>query len=356
MVNQEILCQNPFFDALFCEDESLDELLGGGFGFGEEKKDIYDETHEQKHSSLLETDVFWDDDELDTLLSKEKESRWGSHPNLDFWGLMMQFRKDAAQWMLRVTAHYGFKPETAVLGVCCYDRFMSTLYLQKDKPWMSQLAAVACLSIAAKVEEIQVPFLLDLQVGDAKFLFEAKTVQRMELLVLSTLGWKMKLVTPLSFFDYIVRRYNLCSNLSWEFLRSFKNVIMSIITDSMFLDYLPSVITAAALMFVSKDFKPCEWMHYQNQLMDALRTSNDKVNECHKLILKLMEGKNKMQGNILKRKYQSVPDSPIGVVDVYFSCESSNDSWDVSLSSVSTSSMSLLKRSRVQDMASDAVA
>ena len=31
-------------------------------------------------------------------------------------------------------------------------------------PWMSQLAAVTCLSLAAKDKEIQVPFLLDLQV------------------------------------------------------------------------------------------------------------------------------------------------------------------------------------------------
>ncbi|KAF9592105.1 hypothetical protein IFM89_011943 [Coptis chinensis] len=48
---------------------------------------------------------------------------------------------------------------------------------------MTQLAAVACLSVAAKVEETQVPLLLDLQVEETKYVFEAKSIQRMELLV-----------------------------------------------------------------------------------------------------------------------------------------------------------------------------
>ena len=36
--------------------------------------------------------------------------------------------------------------------------------LQKGKAWMIQLLSVACLSLAAKMEETEVPLLLDLQV------------------------------------------------------------------------------------------------------------------------------------------------------------------------------------------------
>jgi len=36
--------------------------------------------------------------------------------------------------------------------------------MQQDKPWMTQLAAVACLSLAAKMDETEVPLLLDFQV------------------------------------------------------------------------------------------------------------------------------------------------------------------------------------------------
>lgn len=65
---------------------------------------------------------------------------------------------------------------------------------------------------------------------DSKFMFEAKTIKRMELLVLSTSQWKMKLVTPLSFFDHIVRRFRLMTNLNWEVLNSCEQLLLSIIT------------------------------------------------------------------------------------------------------------------------------
>lgn len=44
------------------------------------------------------------------------------------------------------------------------------------------------------------------QVGDARYVFEAKTIQRMELLVLSTLKWRMQAVTPFSYIDYFLHR------------------------------------------------------------------------------------------------------------------------------------------------------
>ncbi|MFS7961435.1 putative cyclin [Helianthus anomalus] len=51
---------------------------------------------------------------------------------------------------------------------------------------MMQLLSVTFLSLASKVEEIEIPTILDLQVGESRFVFEAKTIQKMELIVLST--------------------------------------------------------------------------------------------------------------------------------------------------------------------------
>lgn len=44
--------------------------------------------------------------------------------------------------------------------------------------------------------------------GESKFVFEARTIQRMELLVLSTLKWRMQAVTPFSFMDYFLYKLN----------------------------------------------------------------------------------------------------------------------------------------------------
>lgn len=153
---------NPIFDVLYCEEDRFldDDDLGEWSSTLEQVGN-----NVKKTLPLLECDMFWEDDQLVTLLTKEKESHLGFDCLIsDGDGFLVEVRKEALDWMLRVIAHYGFTAMTAVLAVNYFDRFVSGLCFQKDKPWMSQLAAVACLSIAAKVEETQVPLLLDLQV------------------------------------------------------------------------------------------------------------------------------------------------------------------------------------------------
>ncbi|XP_059652615.1 cyclin-D3-2-like [Cornus florida] len=261
----------------------------------------------------------------------------------------MVARREAVEWILRVNAHFGFTALTTVLAVDYFDRFKSSFCFQRDKPWMSQLAAVACLSLAAKVEETQVPPLLNLQVEGSKYVFEAKTIQRKELLVLSALQWKMNPVTPLSFFDHIVRRLGLKTHLHFEFLWRCERLILSVSTDARCLSYLPSELATVTMLHVIEEFEPCNALDYQNQLMGVLKINKDKVDDCYKLILELSgnHGSYK-QYQTHKRKYQSAPGSPNGVIDAYFSCDSSNDSWDVA-SSVSSSPKRLFKKSRNQD-------
>lgn len=68
------------------------------------------------------------------------------------------------------------------------------------------------------------------QVEDAKYVFEAKTIQRMELLVLSTLQWRMHLVTPYSFLDHIARRLGFKTNLHLEFFRRSEHLLLSLLS------------------------------------------------------------------------------------------------------------------------------
>jgi cyclin D5 len=64
-------------------------------------------------------------------------------------------------------------------------------------PWAARLLSVACVSVAAKMEECQAPALSEFDAGDYDFC--PASIRRMELLVLSTLGWRMGAVTPLDF-------------------------------------------------------------------------------------------------------------------------------------------------------------
>jgi cyclin D3 len=66
-------------------------------------------------------------------------------------------------------------------------------------------------------------------VEDSKYVFEAKTIQRMEILVLSTLKWKMNPITPISFLDYIIRRLGLKDYLCLEFLKRCERIVLSVV-------------------------------------------------------------------------------------------------------------------------------
>lgn len=337
-------------DSLFCEEEKWEEE--------EEQEEDVAELEQTHFSSLgfLDEHLSGEDERLLSMLSKETEQLKQS--NLHLEALLMDpsisaARSSAVDWMLKVQSHYGFSTLTAILAVAYFDRFLLSFHFKSDKPWMNQLVAVTCLSLAAKVEEIQVPLLLDLQVEDAKYVFEAKTIQRMELLVLSTLQWRMHLVTPYSFLDHIVKRLGLKNNLHLEFFRRSEYLLLSLLSDSRFVGYLPSVLATATMMEVIDQIEPHKTLEHQDKLLGVLKMNKEKVQCCYNLVVE--HSKAYSSGfyhpiNSHKRKHeQQAPDSPSGVIDAGFSSDSSNDSWAFRATSVCSSPEPSFKKSKSEE-------
>ncbi|XP_019422652.1 PREDICTED: cyclin-D3-2-like isoform X3 [Lupinus angustifolius] len=277
---------------------------------------------------LLDNDMFKEEhQELLSLLSKQRHTLLCSYTNVAPL-VEVPLRYDAVMWISKVSVIHGFTALTTVLAVNYFDRFITSLRFQMDKPWITHLTAVACLSLAAKMEETHVPLLLDLQVMESRFLFEAKSIQRMELLVLSTLKWRMNPVTPISFIEHFVRRFGLKSPLHWEFLRRSERVLLSVIADSRVMSFLPSTLAAATMIHVIKDIDPFNAMECRTQLLALLKTAEEQVDECYKLILKLLFCHEGVHNLGQKRKCLSGPtNSGDGVMDASFSYDSSNNSW-----------------------------
>ncbi|KAG6761377.1 hypothetical protein POTOM_034592 [Populus tomentosa] len=375
--------QNTSFllDALYCEegkweDDSEEEVL-------QESPSVNNPSGDLFSISLLEQDLFWEDEELLSLFSKEQEQQASvSVNNVASDPFLSRARQEAVEWMLKVIAHHGFSALTSILAINYLDRFLvSPCYQRDNRPWMIQLVAVTCLSLAAKVEETHVPLLLDLQVEDTKYLFEAKTIQRMELLVLSTLKWKMHLVTPLSFLDHIIRRLGLKTNVHWEFLRRCEHLLLYVVSgkyriwlsskshfdphlefsirtksiektpslvlvsrhliyveflmrfsvvdvDSRSGCYLPSVLATATMMHVIDQVETFNPIDYQTQLLDVLKITKEKVNGCYGLILELSRTRAIANNKPKKRKFEPMP---------------------LQGSSVSSSLETLFKKGRTQD-------
>ncbi|KAF2324332.1 hypothetical protein GH714_012612 [Hevea brasiliensis] len=314
-------------DALYCSEENWEEEVREGYFHQEEEQgDSYccnDNKKQDCSAVLLEQDLYWEEEELSSFFAKQEQNQL--YDQLETNPSLAEARREAVNWMLKVNAHYSFTALTAVLAVNYLDRFLFSFHLQTKKPWMTQLAAVACLSLAAKVEETQVE--------DSRYVFEAKTIQRMEILVLSTLQWRMNPITPLSFVDFIARRLGskgyLCSEFLWRYSRS--------------MHYLPSVIATAAMLHVINGVEPFLGAEYESQLLGILGIDKNKMDDCSQLIIEMASRDPGSRSN--KRKFISIPGSPNGVMDVSFSSDSSNDSWAVA-SPLSSSPEPLSKKSR----------
>ncbi|KAK4803613.1 hypothetical protein SAY86_003430 [Trapa natans] len=310
----------PLFllDALYCEeDQRWEEEEEEGGGVVEDRREEDCLRNGRKRSSLLPLlllaqDLLWEDEELLFLFSKEEAQReeWGLATGHSVCsGSVSQVRGESVEWMLRASAHHSFSALTAMLSIDYLDRFLSRFRLQSNKPWMIQLVAVACLSLAAKVEETHVPLLLDLQVGETRYLFEAKAIQRMELLVLSTLRWKMHPVTPLSFLDHIIRRLGLKNGVHWEFFRRCEALLLSAVSDPRSVDYLPSVLATATMLRIIEEVEPCDHMDYKSQLLRVLRMDKEKVEGCYQLIKAIISKAQIVSKSVIKRKLDQIQGS-----------------------------------------------
>ncbi|KAG6408944.1 hypothetical protein SASPL_131972 [Salvia splendens] len=266
--------EKSLLDALYCSEEKWNDVV----------EDINDDDVEiDTHTNTnISPSLFWDDDELHSLFSKETQT----HPNPIHPSLSLP-RKESVAWILKTNSHYSFSPLTAILALNFLDRFLSTLPANDNHPWLMHLAAVTCLSLAAKVEETHVPLLLDLQVEDTKYVFESKTIQRMELLVLSSLQWRMNPVTPVSFLDHIIRRLGLKSYIHWEFLNTCETLLLSVASDPRYTMYLPSVLATAAMLHVIRRLEPRRAAEYESQLLSVLTKNKGEVDECYEVIREL---------------------------------------------------------------------
>ncbi|WOG82345.1 hypothetical protein DCAR_0101509 [Daucus carota subsp. sativus] len=302
-------------ESLFCDEQvEVESLLEGEIS----NKDYNFVENSRNQTSpplvLVENDLAWEDEELDSLFCKERQAHFCFlGETMGSCSLNVVDRGNAVDWMLKVRAHYGFSALTVVLAMNYFDRFVSGVEFQEDEPWMVQLAAVTCLTLAAKLEETQVPLLLDIQVGESEYVFEAKTIQNMELLVMSTLRWRMSAVTPLSFLDHITRRLGLKSDLHWEFYRNSETLLLSVVADWRFTSYLPSVLATATMLHVIHQVEPCNAIEYQNQLLAIFRTTKEEIKECCELVSYVSNSFYVNGNNSQKRKYEENFEIPGGL-------------------------------------------
>ncbi|BFG42085.1 hypothetical protein CerSpe_283590 [Prunus speciosa] len=226
-------------------------------------------------------------------------------------------RQDSINWILKVHAHYRFSPLTAFLSINYFDRFLSSHSLpQHNGYWPFQLLSVACLSLAAKMEEPNVPFILDLQIFEPKFMFEPRTVQRMELRVMTILKWRLRSITPFDFLHHFIANLPSSSSSSSLFSASSDLILSTTLID--FLEFSPSTIAAAAVLCAAEksvDFAAAEDREAESLFHE--RVNKERARSCHQLMEEYLIDTcpSSRHKEPVFRTASSSPASPVGVLD-----------------------------------------
>ncbi|XP_042029569.1 cyclin-D5-1-like [Salvia splendens] len=155
-------------------------------------------------------------------------------------------RRDVVNWILDRRVHFGFHCRTAYISLFYLDRFLSRRSIDKEESWAMRLLSIACLSLAAKMEENEAPSLSEYDADE--YSFNGDVIQKMELLVLNTLEWKMSCITPFTYLNYFASLF--CSEFR---LNRAVELIFAIMLEINVTDHRPSVVAAAAVLAAGRD-------------------------------------------------------------------------------------------------------
>ncbi|KAJ4788144.1 Cyclin-D5-1 [Rhynchospora pubera] len=167
---------------------------------------------------------------------------------IDDWFKSVRF--DAVQWILRTSIYLGMSFQTSYLAVTYFDRFSLRRIIDKEKPWAARLLSIACLSLAAKMEEYSAPFLSEYTSNG--YNFNADSIQRMELLVLSTLDWRMSCISPFDYISFFASKLDHDHGSNGLMIRAVQFVLSSLAGNSV-LHYRPSTVATAAILAASNE-------------------------------------------------------------------------------------------------------
>ncbi|CAI8588977.1 unnamed protein product, partial [Vicia faba] len=208
---------------------------------------------------------------------------YDDHADVDddiFW--LRNARLHAIDWIFSTQAKFGFTLQTAYLSITYFDRFLSKRSIDESKPWATQLLSVACLSIAAKMEEQRVPTLSEYPI---EFRFENKVIKNMEILILTTLEWKMGLPTPFAFLHYFFTKF--CNQYSRPetIISKATQHIVTLVKDFNLMNQRPSIIASASILAAFDSTLTEKEIDIQIKLVSSWgNIESEQVFSCYNLI------------------------------------------------------------------------
>ncbi|XP_042446612.1 cyclin-D6-1-like [Zingiber officinale] len=188
-------------------------------------------------------------------------------------------RREAVTLVLKVQSHCDLKPSVACLAVSYIDRYLSKRTIPRDKPWIVRLLAISCLFLASKMQ-MTIIAIEDLQRNE-EFVFDLRTIQRMELLVLGALYWRMQSITPFSFLPLFLSFFSQLQPSLLQALQSHAtDILLKALNDIKILEFKPSVVAASALASAAFQFFPVQSLSFQAALASSNFVDKENLRDC----------------------------------------------------------------------------
>ncbi|XP_054800207.1 putative cyclin-D6-1 isoform X1 [Prosopis cineraria] len=234
----------------------------------------------------------------------------------------ISFRCEAVSLISQVQFSCNLDPFGAYLARNYLDRFVSRQEIKQGKPWFLRLVAMSCLSLASKMTNT--PFSIsDLQIEGC--MFEARSIQKMELLILGALEWRMRSITPFSFLHFFISLTDLelkdpstkqalkerasevifnvhygtyCITLFYsensQFYVDFHFKLAQTLTslrllalDIKFLGFKPSIVAASALICACRELFPLQFSAVRASIAACEYIDEETICRCFNLMLEM---------------------------------------------------------------------
>ncbi|XP_027348373.1 putative cyclin-D6-1 [Abrus precatorius] len=190
--------------------------------------------------------------------------------------------------VIQVHFSCNLDPFVSYLAINYLDRFMSRQEiprLQQENSWFLRVIVIACLSLASKMKNT--PFSLsDFQ--KEGYIFDARSIQKMELLILGALEWRMRSITPFPFLHFFISVSKLNDPSVKQALKiRASEIILNTHSDIKFSEYKPSIIAASALISASHELFPLQYSTLRASVLACEYLDEEILSKCFNFIQEL---------------------------------------------------------------------
>ncbi|CAN4104876.1 unnamed protein product [Withania somnifera] len=250
------------------------------------------------------------------------------YQNLQHSDFHINNRKATISIILQIC--HSFDPFLSYLAINYLDRFLCFHSLSEGKPWILRLIAVSCVSLALKMRKTEYSVTSIQQ--DGGMIFDTETIERMELLILGGLKWRMRSITAFAFINFFISLFKFKDLPLQQALKGrATEIIFTTQNEFKILQFKPSIISASALLYASHELFPLQFPCYKTAIINCSYVRKEDLLSCYNLMQVIAQ-----EGYVSVLEMVSSTSTPVNVLDLNMSWSSDNEPIDEDTTSAST--------------------